>query len=258
MAARALLVGGARAQRVGGPLQLARRASRGRVPKLGLRQPPRPAPLAASTSGRRGARQRAHEPRDRARLGGAVGVAQRDRLAGPSAQRRAEGEQRASRPARGRPPAAGRGVEPAGGHGIGGRAPPAPKKRAASVACPATGPAQRRREDRAAAGGRGRPASGRPKASAARVPGRPPRPRAYRPVPGSHGFTPQYSNQVARRARARAVADGHVVEQHAGRRRTARRRAPRPRAPAVASVAAARSPAAEHRARCRAPRGRSA
>ena len=198
MAAGALLVARAGAHSVRRPRQLAREPAA--CPSRARGHPGRPAPLAARERPARRA-PALHEPGDRRP------AAPRRRRSGASPSRRAPGAAARGRRTACRPSVPGA----AAGAGAGRAAPaataagaarvPAPKKRAASVACPRTGPAQRRREDAAAAGGRPRRPPGAARACAAARPSAGRRSPRVRPVAGSHGFTSQYSNQVTERGR---------------------------------------------------------
>ena len=176
---------------------------------------PRP-PSAAALRGERPARRAPalHEPGDGGRLRRAVGVAQRHRRArAPGAA--ARGRRAASVPlVPGAAAGAGRGSSRPRGHGR--EAPRAFRAEEARGVRGVPGAPGRGAPPR-----RCRAAGGRPSSAAwaqrerppPRVPARRRRARACALCAGSHGFTPQYSNQVTGARPPRAVADRHVVEQ---------------------------------------------
>ena len=197
VAAGALLVAGAGAHGVRRPGSS--RASQ-RLPRAAPAGPSAAQRRWLRASGRRAARQRATSAGIARRLRRAVGVAERDRRAGRQAQRRAEART-ACRPfVPGAAAGAGRGSSRPAATAAGAARVPAPKKRAASVACPRTGPrsaaAKMPSGRRSASSAAWRSESVRRRASQRGTPS----PRV-RPVAGSHGFTPQYSNQVTERGR---------------------------------------------------------
>ena len=157
VAPAALLVGGAGAEDVGVPAQLARQPRA--AAEADRRQPARPR---AATGPERvgGAAPARHEAADDGRLRGAVGVAQRDPAARGQAHRRAEGEERAAGPA-GRDGGGGGGVEAVGADGVGpGPAPGAEEARrpggVAAVRAPQGGREDRERAAVQCRGGVGR------------------------------------------------------------------------------------------------------